>query len=212
MSNYRRVRVKGGCYFFTLALANRQSHLLTDHIEYLRQAFREVMKAHPFKIDAAVILPEHLHCVLTLPVDDDNYSMRWRQIKSAFSRQLPLTEQRSASRIKKGERGIWQRRFWEHLIRDERDYRQHIDYIHYNPVKHGYVKQTIDWKYSSFHRAVNWGIYSSNWGGEGIDDKGRIFGMNGAASLLPTLHWLIGKVGILFQNSCLKVTNKPDRF
>ena len=171
MSNYRRVHIEGGCYFFTVALANRKLHLLIDNIEYLRQAFREVMKAHPFKIDAAVILPEHLHCVLTLPVNDDDYSMRWRQIKSAFSGQLPSTEQRSLSRIKKGERGIWQRRFWEHVIRDEQDYQQHIDYIHYNPVKHGYVKQTIDWKYSSFHRAVNWGIYSSNWGGEGIGDK-----------------------------------------
>ena len=171
MPNYRRVRVEGGCDFFTVALANRQSRLLVDNIEYLRQAFREVMKAHPFKIDAVVILPEHFHCVLTLPIDDDNYSMRWRQIKSAFSRQLPPTEQRSSSRIKKGERGIWQRRFWEHIIRDERDYRQHVDYIHYNPVKQGYVKQTIDWKYSSFHRAVNWGIYPANWGGEGINEK-----------------------------------------
>jgi putative transposase len=171
MSNYRRVRVEGGCYFFTVALLNRKSRLLIEHIEYLRQAFRDVMKVHPFKIDAAVILPEHLHCILTLPINDDNYSMRWRRIKSVFSRQLPLTEQRSLSRINKGERGIWQRRFWEHIIRDERDYRQHVDYIHYNPVKHGYVIKTIDWKYSSFHRVVNWGIYPPNWGGEEIHEK-----------------------------------------
>ncbi len=171
MSNYRRYRVEGGCYFFTLVLANRQSHLLIENIDSLRQAFREVMNAHPFKIDAAVILPEHLHCILTLPINDDNYSMRWRQIKSAFSRKLPSIEQRSSSRIKKKERGIWQRRFWEHAIRDEQDYCQHVDYIHYNPVKHGYVKQPIDWKYSSFHRAVNWGIYPYNWGDSGVDDK-----------------------------------------
>ena len=166
MSNYRRVRVEGGCYFFTVALANRQSQLLTDHIDYLRQAFRDVMKAHPFKIDAAVILPEHLHCILTLPMNDDNYSMRWRQIKAAFSCKLPHTEACSLSRLKKGERGIWQRRFWEHTIVDERDYEQHVDYIHYNPVKQGYVKNTIDWKYSSFHRAVKLGIYPPSWGNE----------------------------------------------
>jgi len=87
MSNYRRYRVKGGCYFFTVALLNRQSHLLVDNIEHQRQAFRYVMERHPFKIDAAVILPEHLHCILTLPINDDNYSMRLRQIKSKFSRQ-----------------------------------------------------------------------------------------------------------------------------
>jgi len=171
MSNYRRYRVEGGCYFFTVALLNRQSYLLVDNIEYLRQAFHYVIKRHPFKIEAAVILPEHFHCILTLPINDDNYSMRLRQIKSTFSRQLPSTEKRSLSRIHKGERGIWQRRFWEHTICDEQDYCQHIDYIHYNPVKHGYVKQPIDWKYSSFHRAVNWGIYPTNWGGDGINEK-----------------------------------------
>ena len=171
MPNYRRVYLEGGCYFFTKVLANRNNRFLTDYIENLRQAFREVMRVHPFKIDAAVVLPNHLHCILTLPTGDDNYSMRWRQIKSAFSRQLPATEVRSLSRKKKGERGIWQRRFWEHVIRDERDYRQHVDYIHYNPVKHGYVKQVKDWKYSSFHQTVKWGIYSENWGGEGINEN-----------------------------------------
>ena len=154
-----------------MVLANRQSCLLVENIEYLRQAFRQVMKAHPFKIDAAVILPAHLHCVLTLPINDDNYSMRWRQIKSAFSCRLPPIEQRSSSRLKKGERGIWQRRFWEHVICDEQYYSQHVDYIHYNPVKYGCVKQVMDWKYSSFHRAVKWGIYPYNWFGEGANDK-----------------------------------------
>jgi len=106
---------------------------------------------------------------------DDNYSMRWRQIKSAFSRRLPSTEQYSLSQIRKKERGIWQRRFWEHTICDEYDYYQHIDYIHfdyihYNPVKHGYVKQVIDWKYSSFHRAISSGIYPPNWGEEMNDE------------------------------------------
>ncbi|KHD07924.1 transposase [Candidatus Thiomargarita nelsonii] len=165
MPNYRRSHVEGGCYFFTVVLANRNNSLLTYYINNLRQAFRDVMKVHPFKIDAAVVLPNHLHCILTLPVGDDNYSMRWRQIKSAFSRQLPSIEYRTNSRIKKGERGIWQRRFWEHVLCDERDYRQHVDYIHYNPVKHGYVKRVVDWEYSSFHRAVAQGISLSNWGG-----------------------------------------------
>ncbi len=171
MSNYPRFRIEAGCYFFTVVVANRQSNLLVENIQYLRQAFREVMIAHPFNIDAIVILPDHLHCIFTLPINDDNYSMRWRQIKSAFSRKLPSIEPRSASRIKHGERGIWQRRFWEHVIRDEQDYCQHVDYIHYNPVKHGYAQQVRDWKYSSFHRAVSCGIYPYNWGGEGINEK-----------------------------------------
>jgi len=110
-------------------------------------------------------------CCLIGAINDDNYSMRWRQIKSAFTRQLPATESCSLSRRKKGERGIWQRRFWEPIIRNETDYCHHVDYIHYNPVKHGYVKQVKDWKYSSFHRAVNWGIYPSNWCGEGINEN-----------------------------------------
>ncbi|MDM8565154.1 transposase [Candidatus Halobeggiatoa sp. HSG11] len=155
MSNYRRFYVEGGCYFFTVTIANRKLSLLTDNIEYLRNAFREVMQAHPFLIDAIVILPDHLHCIWTLPPNDFNYSMRWRQIKSKFSYQLPPTEQRSLNRQKRGERGIWQRRFWEHTIRNEQDYFQHIDYTHYNPVKHGYVTQPIDWKYSSFNHKIN---------------------------------------------------------
>ena len=169
MSNYRRSHVEGGCYFFTVVLANRGYSLLTDYIDNLREAFRGVMRVHPFQIDAAVVLPNHLHCILTLPAGDDNYSMRWRQIKSAFSRQLPLIESRSTSRLNKGERGIWQRRFWEHVIRDERDYHRHVEYIHYNPVKHGYVKRVVDWEYSSFHRAIRQGIYPSNWSGDEVD-------------------------------------------
>jgi len=171
MSNYIRYRVPGGCYFFTVNLLERQKKLLTENIELLRYAFRQVKQQRPFYIDAIVILPEHLHCILTLSRGDDDFSGRWRMIKKTFSKQLPKTEYLSDIRIKRNERGIWQRRFWEHTIRNEQDYRQHVDYIHYNPVKHGYVKQIIDWKYSSFHRAVNWGIYPPNWGGEGINEK-----------------------------------------
>ena len=163
MTNYRRYYLKGGCYFFTVVLANRHSSLLTEHITGLRGAFREVMTKHPFNIDAMVVLPNHLHCIWTLPPGEDNFSMRWRQIKTVFSKGLPPIEVRSASQIKQGERGIWQRRFWEHAISHEEDYRRHVDYIHYNPVKHGYVPHVADWPYSSFHRFVREGIYAANW-------------------------------------------------
>ena len=171
MPQYIRYRIKGGCYFFTVVLADRTSALLTDNITSLRAAFRKVRKAHTFEIEAIVILPDHLHCVWTLPAGDDAFSLRWRQIKSAFSRQLTDTEQRSKSRVKQGERGIWQRRFWEHAIRDEQDFRRHVDYIHYNPVKHGYVERVVEWEYSSFNRYLAQGIYPENWGGEGFDKE-----------------------------------------
>jgi len=170
MTNYRRYRLKGGYYFFTVALAERRGRLLTENIQGLRTAFREVKDAHPFTMEAVVILPDHLHCIWTLPEGDDDFSTRWRQIKAAFSRQLPKTERRSKSRLNKGERGIWQRRFWEHAIRDELDYQRHVDYIHYNPVKHGYVTRVADWRYSSFHRFVRLGVYPSDWGGSGLRD------------------------------------------
>ena len=166
MTAYRRYRLKGGCYFFTVALAERRGSLLTDNIQGLRTAFREVKQAHPFEIEAIVILPDHLHCIWTLPEGDDDFSTRWRQIKAAFSRQLPKTERCSKSRCNKGERGIWQRRFWEHAIRDEVDYQRHADYIHYNPIKHGYVIRAVDWPYSSFHRLVKLGVYSNDWADE----------------------------------------------
>ena len=170
MVNYRRCRIAGGCFFFTVALTNRRTSLLTRHICILREAFRSVMNAHPFFIDAIVVLPDHLHCILSLPQNDDDYSMRWRQVKSAFSRQLPTQEHRSRSRIQKNERGIWQRRFWEHAIRNEQDYIHHINYIHYNPVKHGYVQCVADWEFSSFHRFVARGVYPVDWGGGGVED------------------------------------------
>jgi len=169
MTNYRRHRIKGGCYFFTVVMADRSTSLLTKHIDHLRAAFREVMAAHPFRVDAIVVLPDHLHCVWSLPDGDDDFSTRWRQIKSAFSRNIPHEAPRPDSQRKKGERGIWQRRFWEHTLRDEADYRRHIDYIHFNPVKHGHVGRVADWPHSSFHRFVKAGIYSADWGGEGMD-------------------------------------------
>jgi len=135
MTNYRRNFVAGGSYFFTVNLADRQSRLLTDNIELLREAFRYARARHPFQIEAIVVLPEHVHTIWTLPPDDLDYAMRWRLIKTTFSRGLPKGERISQSRRDRGERGIWQRRYWEHTLRDELDFERHADYIHFNPVK-----------------------------------------------------------------------------
>ncbi len=124
------------------------------------------MKNHPFSIDAIVILPDHLHCLWTLPETDANFSTRWRLIKSYFSRKCDIQYQGeiSESRQKKQEKAIWQRRYWEHFIKDEQDFINHVEYIHYNPVRHGYVTAVKDWQYSSFHRYVEKGIYDQDWG------------------------------------------------
>jgi putative transposase len=163
MPHYIRAYIPGACYFFTVALLERRRHLLTEHIDALREAFRTVRKGRPFSIDAIVVLPEHLHCIWTLPEGDADFSTRWRLIKARFARSLPGGERRSIRRLDKGERAIWQRRFWEHVIRDEADLAGHVDYIHYNPVKHGWVRDVADWPYSSFHRYVRLGIYPSDW-------------------------------------------------
>lgn len=159
-----RVRVKGGCYFFTVNLAERQGNdLWIRYIDTLRAAFRETRRDHPFTINGIVILPDHLHCLWRLPPDDDDFPTRWRLIKSRFSRRVEAGERISQSRQRKKERGIWQRRYWEHVIRDDRDYQKHLDYIHYNPVKHGYVEAPRDWPYSSFGRHVSRGAYPIDW-------------------------------------------------
>ncbi|MDT4289748.1 transposase [Methylomonas sp. MO1] len=164
MSNYRRYRIPGGTYFFTVNLLERHSNdLLVRHIDTLREVVRHTRKRWPFHIDAWVVLPDHLHCVWTLPQGDEDNANRWRVIKQAFSKALPATENRSASRIARGERGIWQRRFWEHMITDEADYAAHIDYCHINPLKHGLVKHVNDWPYSTFHHYVALGLYPSDW-------------------------------------------------
>ncbi len=171
MTDYRRCRVPGGTYFFTFRLQDRTATLLADRIADLRTAFREVRATHPFEIEAIVVLPAHLHCLWSLPAGDSDYSMRWRQIKSAFSRAIPAGEPVSASRLRKSERGVWQRRYWEHTIRDDNGFATRFDYIHYNPVKHGYVRRAKDWPYSSFHRYVRLGVYPEDWaGGPGLAD------------------------------------------
>ena len=163
MPNYIRAFAPGGAFFFTVALLKRKQRLLTEHIDDLRSVFSEAKRRRPFTIEAIVILPDHLHCIWTLPPGDGDFSKRWHDIKSRFAAKIPQDERRSIRRQKKGERGIWQRRFWEHLIRDERDLERHIDYIHFNPVKHGYVTRVINWPYSSFHRYVRSGILPENW-------------------------------------------------
>ena len=167
MPNYRHAFIPGGTYFFTVNLLQRHdNNLLVREINLLRETVRQVRKRHPFQIDSWVVLPDHLHCVWTLPSDDSDFSLRWRLIKSGFSRALPKTERRSKVRKAAGERGIWQRHYWEHVIRDDLDYQRHVDYVHVNPLKHGYVKRVADWPYSTFHQYVAQGIYLPNWCGD----------------------------------------------
>ena len=166
MTGYRRNFIPGGSFFFTVNLADRRLRLLTEHINELRTAFREVRRHHPFTTDAVVVLPDHLHAVWTLPKGDADFALRWRQIKSSFSRKVPSGEPISSSRAARGERGIWQRRYWEHTIRDEDDFARHVDYVHINPVKHRLVTRVRDWPYSSFHRMVKLGFYPEDWAGD----------------------------------------------
>ena len=164
---YRRAKTPGASYFFTIVTHNRRPLLCEpENINLLREAFRYVMKKHPIKIDAIVILPDHLHCIWTLPENDADFSTRWRLIKSYFSRQCHDYYQgkMNQSRQQKREKAIWQRRFWEHQIRDDRDFINHVEYIHYNPVKHELVKSPKDWQYSSFSRYVESGVYDAMWG------------------------------------------------
>jgi putative transposase len=172
MTNYRRNRITGGSYFFTVNLADRRLQLLIEHIGLLRTAFRYTRMRHPFTIEAIVVLPDHLHAIWTLPDGDADYAMRWRLIKSTFSRGMPIAQPISRSRFSKGERGIWQRRYWEHTLCDDDDFARHVDYIHFNPVKRGYVGRVKDWQYSSFHRMVRLGLCPEDWAGDIRDDGG----------------------------------------
>ena len=173
MPNYRRAWVPGGTYFFTVALLQRRGNdLLVRHIAALREAVRAVRRAHPFVIHGWVVLPDHLHCVLTLPPGDCDYALRWRLIKMAFSKRLAAGERRCLSRQRRGERGVWQRRYWEHLIRDDADFAHHLDYLHFNPVKHGLVARVADWPFSTFHREVRAGRYPADWAGDAAGRRG----------------------------------------
>ena len=169
MPNYRRVWRPGGTFFFTLTLLDRRTDLLVRHIEALREAVRVTKAQRPFDIDAWVVLPEHMHWIITLPEGDADYANRIKAMKIRFVQAVPRGEMRNPARVSRGERGIWQRRFWEHEIRDEADFARHVDYIHFNPVKHGLVTRVRDWPYSTFHRYVERGVLAPDWGGDCAD-------------------------------------------
>jgi putative transposase len=163
---YRRANAPGGTYFFTVKLAQRTSDLLVRHIDALRAAIRAVKARLPFAILAMVVLPDHMHAIWRLPEEDANYPMRWSLIKAGFSRRIEPGEFIQASRQARRERGLWQRRYWEHLIRDEMDLQRHIEYIHYNPVKHGWANHAADWPYTSLHRYIQCGMAPADWEGK----------------------------------------------
>ena len=166
MPDYRRNRVPGGTFFFTVNLLERRSRLLVDRVDTLREAVRKVRAQRPFHIDCWVMFPDHTHCIWTLPPGDIDYPSRWKAIKIAFAKAIPKTERLSPVRFAKGERGIWQRRYWAHTIRDDDDYARHVDYVHFNPVKHKHVARVCDWPFSSFHNFVEAGIYPLDWAGD----------------------------------------------
>jgi putative transposase len=174
MVRYRRNFLPGGSFFFTVTLEDRRSSALVDHVEELRTAFRVTANERPFTIDAVVILPDHLHAIFTLPPDDFDFSGRWRRIKSHFTRQV-VARGVAVERNPKGEHRLWQRRFWEHTIRNEKDFARHFDYIHFNPVKHGLVSRVCDWPYSSFHQHVRGGLLPQDWAGT-VEDARTNFG------------------------------------
>ena len=164
MPDYRRVWVPGGTYFFTVNLLERRGNdLLVRYIDPLREAVRLTRRDHPFVIHGWVVLPDHLHCIVELPQGDADFALRWQVIKRRFSMKIPRMEYRSDVRQRRRERGIWQRRYWEHVLRDEADYARHMDYLHYNPVKHGCVDRVMAWPYSTFHRLVRLGVYPADW-------------------------------------------------
>jgi putative transposase len=171
MPQYRRAKTKGNAFFFTVVIADRLSNLLVEEINRLRQAYRTVQVRRPFETIAVCILPDHIHAIWMLPEGDADFSSRWSLIKSGFSRGL-AAQPRSKSKILKREKGIWQRRYWEHAIRDDADLERHVDYIHFNPVKHGHVTRAVDWPHSSFHRYVERGLLSADWGGDIKDITG----------------------------------------
>lgn len=168
MRTYIRSDTPGASYFFTLTLEDRGARYLVDHVAVLRSCVAQVKERHPFDIEAMVVLPEHLHALWRLPVDDADFSTRWMLVKQAFTRKLVetgvLPPEASAPRGRRGERTVWQKRFWEYQVQDDADFARHVDYIHFNPVKHGWVLRARDWPYSSLHRFVREGKLPEDWG------------------------------------------------
>lgn len=182
MPEYRRFHIKGGTYFFTVVSYHRY-HIFSSPVarDLLHQAFKTTQTKLPFTLDAISLLPDHIHCIWTLAEGDCDNASRWRRIKGLFSQtyrvKVGAGHPSDESRIRRGELAIWQRRFWEHVIEDEKDLENHIHYIHFNAVKHGYVKRVSDWRWSSFHRYVDMGYYDNDWGGINEDYfKGKKFG------------------------------------
>jgi len=174
MSEYRRAKVRGGMYLFTLNTFRRAKFLTQEPFRHaLREGIETTRAALPFEIVAWVLMPEHLHCIWRLPEGDADFSKRWAMIKRTVSKQcghlVELDVGLSKSKLKRRESAVWQRRFWEHQIRDDLDLQRHVDYIHYNPVKHGHVARVADWPYSTFYRYVQQGVYPLDWAG-GADD------------------------------------------
>jgi len=169
MPQYRRTRNAGGSFFFTVVTERRQRLLTEEPVRLaLRHAIQVVRRQRPFRIDGLVLLPDHLHAIWTMPSDDDDYATRWRLIKRCVTRQLGAAFHNPAvmtqRRRMKGEGSVWQHRYWEHWLRDDDDMRRHLDYLHFNPVKHGLVERVLDWEWSSFHRYVAAGAYPADWG------------------------------------------------
>jgi putative transposase len=175
MPRYRRARITGGTFFFTVTIADRSDDLLVRHVERLREIYRSVGERYPFETVAICILPDHLHAIWSLPENDADFPLRWSLIKSGFSRGLAGKSLRSTRQAAKREKGLWQRRYWEHAIRDEADLARHVDYIHFNPVKHGLVARVRDWPHSSFHQYVARGELPEDWGGD-MREIGGTFG------------------------------------
>jgi len=174
MPEYRRSFIPGGTFFFTVVTFHRCPILTRkDARDILHRAWADVQGRFPFTTDAICVLPDHMHCIWTLPEDDTDYSIRWREIKRLFSKEYgrihDIEVTLNTSRVKRNERTFWQRRFWEHTIWNEQDFEHHFDYIHFNPVKHGLVQRVRDWQWSSFHRYVRQDVYDINWGG--VDEK-----------------------------------------
>jgi putative transposase len=179
MPNYLRPRVAGATVFFTVALADRASRLLVEQIPRLRLAVAQTRQERPFAIDAWVVLPDHLHAVWTLPAADADYSGRWAAIKARFSMGLPAGQKRQ-SHVPRREKAIWQRRFWEHHIRDAEDLAAHMRYCWWNPVRHGLVDRPMDWAFSSIHRDARAGRVEAEWLG-GVPEMAAVGEREGAA-------------------------------
>ncbi len=172
---YRRSFMPGGSFFFTVVTEQRRPILATaEAVRVLREAVRKVRSQRPFTLDAMVVLPDHLHCIWTMPPDDADFATRWRLIKTRFTKDCDpgLRGVANASQTRRREQAVWQHRYWEHQLRDEESFARHVDYIHFNPVKHGLASSPLEWPYSSFRRFVDAGVYAADWGRDAVELEG----------------------------------------